>query len=172
MPRGDLSPLRQVRRLPRAGSARDPLRWWREARFGLFIHWGLYAIPAGVWRGERVPGIGEWLMFSRKIPVAEYERLAARFHPRHFDAAAIVRLALNAGQRYLVITAKHHEGFAMFRSAASPYNVVDATPWRRHSRARSASGSWCQGVASTTLYGLAAERNIANPSWCLAVMTR
>ncbi len=129
MSRGDLSTLRQtVRRTPAPGAA-DPLRWWRDARFGLFIHWGLYALPAGVWRGERVPGIGEWIMFSKKIPVADYAKLATTFHPRHFDAAAIVRLAREAGQGYLVITAKHHEGFAMYDSPSNPYNVVAATPW-------------------------------------------
>lgn len=130
MARGDLSTIRQtVRRSTRSG-APDPLRWWRDSRFGLFIHWGLYAIPAGEWRGEKVPGIGEWIMFSKKIPVADYEPLAQKFRPRRWDAAAIVRLARDAGQRYLVITAKHHEGFAMYDSAASPYNVVAATPWR------------------------------------------
>ncbi|MCW5550077.1 MAG: alpha-L-fucosidase, partial [Opitutaceae bacterium] len=95
-------------------AARDALARWRAARFGLFIHWGLYAIPAGVWQGKRVPYIGEWLMFREKIPVATYAKFAARFHPRRFDAAAIVRLAREAGQRYLVITAKHHDGFAMY----------------------------------------------------------
>lgn len=110
-------------------AARAALARWRAARFGLFIHWGLYAIPAGVWRGQRVPYIGEWLMFREKIPVATYAKFAARFHPRHFDAAAIVRLAREAGQRYIVITAKHHDGFAMYDSASNPYNVVAATPW-------------------------------------------
>ncbi|MEY3775523.1 MAG: hypothetical protein RLZZ129_2303 [Verrucomicrobiota bacterium] len=110
-------------------AARAALARWRAARFGLFIHWGLYAIPAGVWRGKRVPYIGEWLMFREKIPVATYAKFAARFHPRHFDAAAIVRLAREAGQRYLVITAKHHDGFAMYDSPSNPYNVVAATPW-------------------------------------------
>jgi alpha-L-fucosidase len=130
MARGDLSTIGQtVRRVAKRG-APDPLRWWRDARFGLFIHWGLYAIPAGEWRGEKVPGIGEWIMFSKKIPVADYSQLAAQFNPRHFDAASIVRLAREAGQGYLVITAKHHEGFAMYDSATSPYNVVAATPWR------------------------------------------
>jgi alpha-L-fucosidase len=123
----DLSAVKRPSRRP-AGS-RDDLAWWRQARFGLFIHWGLYAIPAGVWRGKRVPYIGEWLMFREKIPVANYAKLAARFHPRHWDAAAVVRLAREAGMGYLVVTAKHHDGFAMYRSTVSPYNVVDATPW-------------------------------------------
>lgn len=112
-------------------AARAALAHWREARFGLFIHWGLYAIPAGVWRGKRAPYIGEWLMFREKIPVATYAKLAARFNPRHFNAAAIVRLAREVGQRYLVITAKHHDGFAMYDSPSNPYNIVAATPFAR-----------------------------------------
>ena len=123
----DISAVKRPSR--RSASGRDDLAWWREARFGLFIHWGLYAIPAGVWQGKRVPYIGEWMMFREKIPVATYAKFAARFHPRHWDPAAIVRLAKEAGMGYLVITAKHHEGFAMYHSRVSPYNVVDATPW-------------------------------------------
>ena len=107
------------------------LSWWREARFGMFIHWGLYAIPAGIWKGEAVEGIGEWIMFRRRIPRAEYEPLAEQFNPTRFDARAWVRLALDAGMRYLVITAKHHDGFALYRSPCSPYNIVDATPFGR-----------------------------------------
>jgi alpha-L-fucosidase len=113
----------------RTPAGRDDLAWWRDTRFGLFIHWGLYALPAGVWRGKRVANAGELLMLSEKISVATYARLAARFHPRNWDARAIVGLAKAAGMGYVVITAKHHDGFAMYRSAASPYNVVDATPW-------------------------------------------
>ncbi len=112
-------------------AARAALARWREARFGLFIHWGLYALPAGVWQGKRVPYIGEWLMFREKIPVATYSELAAKFNPTHFDAAAIVRLAREAGQRYLVITAKHHDGFAMYDSPSNPYNIVAGTLWAR-----------------------------------------
>ena len=107
------------------------LDWWREARFGMFIHWGLYAIPAGVWKGEPVDGIGEWIMFRRRIPRAEYETLAKQFNPVKFDAKAWVDLAVQAGMRYLVITAKHHDGFALFRSPCCPYNIVDATPYGR-----------------------------------------
>ncbi len=124
----DISAVKRSRRRPASG--RDDLAWWREARFGLFIHWGLYAIPAGVWQGKRVPYIGEWMMFREKIPVAIYEKFAPQFNPRHWNPAAIVRLAKDAGMGYLVITAKHHEGFAMYRSATSRYNVVEATPWK------------------------------------------
>jgi alpha-L-fucosidase len=107
------------------------LEWFRHDKFGLFIHWGLYAIPAGYWKGERSPGIGEWVMNRMKIPVTEYAQLATQFNPVKFDAEAWAQLALDAGMKYVVITSKHHDGFALFRSAVSPYNMVDATPFKR-----------------------------------------
>jgi alpha-L-fucosidase len=107
------------------------LRWCRDAQLGRFIPWGLYAIPAGQWKGRTVPGIGEWIMNRARIPVTEYEQLARRFDPVKFDADAWVKLAKDAGMKYIVITSKHHDGFALFHSKASPYNVVDATPFKR-----------------------------------------
>lgn len=107
------------------------MAWWREARFGMFIHWGVYAVPAGEWRGKPVGGIGEWIMNSAKISVTDYAGLTASFNPVKFDAEAWVKLAKDAGQKYLVITSKHHDGFAMFGSRASPFNIVDATPFGR-----------------------------------------
>jgi len=107
------------------------MAWWREARFGMFIHWGLYAVPAGTWKGKQIGGIGEWIMNYAKIPIAEYEQLAKQFNPVKFNADEWVQLAKDAGMKYIVITAKHHDGFAMFDSDASPYNIVDATPFKR-----------------------------------------
>ena len=107
------------------------MQWWREARFGMFIHWGLYASPAGTWKGKQIPGIGEWIMNRARIPVREYEQLAEKFNPVRFDADEWVQIASDAGMKYLVITAKHHDGFALFKSQASPYNIVDATPFGR-----------------------------------------
>jgi alpha-L-fucosidase len=107
------------------------IQWFREAKFGLFIHWGLYAIPAGEWKGQPVAGIGEWIMNRAKIPVKEYEQLAARFDPIKFNAEEWVQLAVDAGMKYIVITSKHHDGFAMYGSKVSPYNIVDATPFKR-----------------------------------------
>jgi alpha-L-fucosidase len=107
------------------------LEWFREAKYGLFIHWGLYAIPAGEWNGKRSLGLGEWVMFRSTVPVAEYEKLAARFNPVKFNADEWVKLAKDAGMKYIVITSKHHDGFALFKSAASRYNIVDATPFKR-----------------------------------------
>lgn len=110
----------------------DPrLDWFREARFGMFIHWGLYAIPAGRWKGRAIPGIGEWIQLRARIPNAEYEQLAKQFNPTQFDAEAWVSLAKRAGQRYLTITAKHHDGFCMYDSKVTEYDIVDATPFGR-----------------------------------------
>src|SRR5689334_10174584 len=89
------------------------MAWWREAKFGMFIHWGVYSVPAGEWNGKPVGGIGEWIMNSAKISVTEYATLPARFNPVKFDAEALVKVAKAAGQKYIVITAKHHDGFAM-----------------------------------------------------------
>jgi alpha-L-fucosidase len=107
------------------------LQWYREAKYGLFIHWGLYSIPAGEWKGKRAPGIGEWIMNRLRIPVRDYEALASQFNPVKFDPDAWVRLAQDAGMKYMVITSKHHDGFALFQSKVSRFNMVDATPFKR-----------------------------------------
>ena len=107
------------------------MEWWRDARFGLFIHWGLYAQPAGEWKGEQIRGISEWIMARAEIPVKEYEKLTETFNPVKYNAEEWVMLAKEAGMKYIVITSKHHDGFAMFHSKASPYNIVDATPFDR-----------------------------------------
>ena len=107
------------------------MQWWRDARFGMFIHWGLYAQPAGEWNGKEIPGISEWIMLRAQIPVNDYENIAQTFNPVKFDADAWVEMAKNAGMKYIVITSKHHDGFAMFHSLASKYNIYDATPFKR-----------------------------------------
>ncbi|MFO7633867.1 MAG: alpha-L-fucosidase [Caldilinea sp.] len=131
----------------RPEARRDPrIDWWRNAKFGLFIHWGLYAIPAGVWKGQEIPGIGEWIMHSARIPINEYEQLAPQFNPVQFNAAAWVSLAKAAGQKYLVITSKHHDGFCMFDSALTDYNIVDASPFGRDPMKELAAECARQGV--------------------------
>ena len=115
-----------------AGADRDQrMGWWRDARFGMFIHWGLYAVPAGEYKGQRSNRIGEWIMEWANIPRRDYERFATQFNPVKFDAAEWVRTAKNAGMKYIVITSKHHDGFSMFDSAVSPYNIVAATPYKK-----------------------------------------
>lgn len=107
----------------------ERMQWWRDARFGMFIHWGLYSIPAGEWKDVEYPQIGEWIMKNAKIPVKEYEQLAEQFNPVKFNAHDFVSTAKNAGMKYITITSKHHDGFAMFQSNTSKYNIVDATPY-------------------------------------------
>ncbi|HXH61888.1 MAG TPA: alpha-L-fucosidase [Fimbriimonadaceae bacterium] len=104
------------------------LDWWREARFGLFIHWGLYAIPAGEYGGKT--DYGEWIMNNAHIPVQQYEKYKDEFNPTKFDADAWVKMAKDAGMKYIVITTKHHDGFALFDSKVSDYDVM-ATPYHR-----------------------------------------
>ena len=122
-------PAIQDKETPAQRDAR--MEWWRAARFGMFIHWGLYSIPAGTWDGKQIPGIGEWIMNSASIPVAQYKNLAKQFNPTGFSAHDIVSLAKSAGMKYIVITSKHHDGFAMFDSKADPFNIVAATPFHR-----------------------------------------
>jgi len=107
------------------------MAWWRDAKFGMFIHWGIYSVPAGNYDGKPVPGIGEWIMNTAKIPVATYAKYAGQFNPVQFNADRWVLAAKNAGMKYIVITSKHHDGFAMFHTQASPYNIYDATPFHR-----------------------------------------
>jgi alpha-L-fucosidase len=107
----------------------ERMKWWREARFGLFIHWGVYAVPAGTYNGIQINRIGEWIMNRGKIPVAEYQKFANDFNPVKYDADAWVKMAKDAGMKYIVITAKHHDGFALFKTDASKWDIVDATPY-------------------------------------------
>lgn len=112
----------------------------------MFIHWGLYAIPAGVWKGQEIPGIGEWIQQRARIPVFEYEQLASQFNPLRFNAAEWVSLAKQAGQKYLVLTSKHHDGFCLFKSDYTPYNIVEATPFGRDVVAELAQECARQGI--------------------------
>jgi len=107
----------------------ERMEWWREARFGMFIHWGVYALPAGIWDGRQIGSIGEWIMNRGKIPVADYQRMAKNFNPVNYDPDAWVRMAKDAGMKYIVITSKHHDGFALFETKASKWNVVDDTAY-------------------------------------------
>jgi len=105
--------------------------WMKESRFAMFIHWGLYSELGGRWQDRNYYGISEWIMNRARIPAAEYEKVAGRFNPTGFDARDWARTAKAAGMRTIMITAKHHDGFAMFGSKASRYNIVDATPFHR-----------------------------------------
>lgn len=110
---------------------KDPTLWWKQAGFGMMIHWGLYSLLAGEYQGQRMEYIGEWIMRRFGIPISEYEKLAGRFKAERFDADQWVSLAKEAHMGYLVVTAKHHDGFCLFHSKVDSYNVVDATPFGR-----------------------------------------
>ncbi|GAA4217366.1 alpha-L-fucosidase [Sphingomonas endophytica] len=117
-------------------------KWFQDAKFGIFLHWGLYSELGGTGSS----GGAEWIMQDNKIPAAKYERLAKFFYPQKFDADAWVRSFKDAGARYIVITSKHHDGFAMFDSKVSPYNVVQATPFKRDPIGELAAACRRQGV--------------------------
>lgn len=106
-------------------------KWFKEAQYGMMVHWGLYSLLAGEWRGRFCGPYAEWIQANLAIPNAEYGQLAKAFNPVCFDADAWVRLAKACGMQYFVVTSKHHDGFAMFHSKVDRYNVVDATPFGR-----------------------------------------
>ncbi len=119
---------RQTRQVETKEQLDQRMGWWREARFGMFIHWGLYAVPAGEWKGRA--DHAEWIMHTAKIPVEEYELFAREFNPVKFDARKWVSLAKEAGMKYIVITSKHHDGFCLFNSEFTDYDIMDATPFK------------------------------------------
>ncbi|NBP51825.1 MAG: alpha-L-fucosidase, partial [Actinobacteria bacterium] len=122
------------------------MKWWREARFGMFIHFGLYSTPAGTWEGKPVGGVGEWLLQNAKIDPIVYERtLLPKFNPTRFDAREWVRIAKDAGMGYVVVTTKHHDGFALWNSASSDYDVM-ATPFRRDIMRELADAARAEGL--------------------------
>ena len=104
-------------------------KWWREAKFGMFIHWGIYAVPADSTDLQGHKRIAEWYFSNKQVQVADYEKFASQFDPVQFDARQWVETAKNAGMKYIVITSKHHDGFSMFDTKMTDYNVVEATPW-------------------------------------------
>jgi alpha-L-fucosidase len=109
----------------------ERIAWWRDAKFGMFVHWGIYSLPGGEWKGNRVSGYAEHLMRKEKIFRAEYLEIAHQFNPVKFNADEWIRAAKNAGMRYFVITAKHHDGFAMYDSKVSDFNIIKQTSFGR-----------------------------------------
>ncbi len=133
------------------------MAWWREAKFGMFIHWGIYSVPAGSYRGKLIDKDGAWIMDRGNIPVATYAAYAKQFNPVKFDATEWVRIAKSAGMRYIVITAKHHDGFAMFPSRASTFNIHDATPFPRDPLAELSAACRKEGVRFGLYYSQAMD---------------
>ena len=143
------------------------MAWWKEARFGMFIHWGLYSIPAGEWnnRKTKIGETTEWIQCYMKIPVADYKALASGFNPTQFNADDFVRLAKKAGMKYIVQTAKHHEGFAMFKSS-DPFNVVDQTPYNKDIVKAMAEACKKQGMHFGLYYSQAQDWNHPGGAVC------
>jgi alpha-L-fucosidase len=150
------------------------MAWWREARFGMFIHWGVYAVPAGTYKGQKIDRIGEWIMNRGKIPVAGYQAFAKEFNPVNYNADEWVRMAKDAGMKYIVITAKHHDGFALFDSKASNWDIADATPYKKDLLKPLAEACRRHGIKLGFYYsqaqdwnnpGGAAARKVASEGW-------
>ncbi len=135
------------------------MAWWRDAKFGMFIHWGVYSVPAGFYHDKPVAGIGEWIMNKGKIPMAEYQAFAKKFNPTNFNADQWVKIAKDAGMKYIVITSKHHDGFAMFCSQASKWNICDATPFGRDPLKELAAACRKQGLRLGFYYSQAQDWN-------------
>lgn len=142
-----------------AAALSDRTQWFRDARFGMFIHWGVYAVPAGEWQGKPVNGIGEWIMKNGRIPVADYRAFARDFTAAKYDPAAWAALARRAGMKYVVITAKHHDGFALYDSAASDWNAVKASGAGRDLLAPLAKAVRAEGLKFGTYYSQAQDWN-------------
>ena len=109
----------------------EQVKWFKEAKYGMMAHWGLYSMLAGEYRGRRVKTYAEWIQSYAAIPNAEYELLAKSFNPIYFNADEWIRLAKDSGMKYFVFTSKHHDGFAMYHSKVDKFNVVDGTPFGR-----------------------------------------
>ena len=125
-------PLDQPQPPAGAGPSAATIKGWQDRKFGMFIHFGLYSLAGGVWNGKRIDnGYSEQIFANAPLPPEQYEALAKQFDPVHFDADAIVALAKAAGMKFIVITAKHHDGFNLFQTAQTPYNTVDGTPYHK-----------------------------------------
>ena len=122
------------------------IQWWREAKFGMFIHWGIYSLPGGEWKGKKVSGYAEHLMRKEKISRNEYLDLAHQFNPVKFNAEEWILNAKKAGMKYFIITAKHHDGFAMYDSKVSDFTIAQQTSFKRDPMAELATAAKKHGI--------------------------
>jgi len=136
---------------------KDKMEWWNDARFGMFIHWGVYSDLGGVWKGEPVKGYAEHIMRISQIPLEEYKEVAMNFNPTEFDADEWVRICKDAGMKYMIITSKHHDGFAMFDSKITDYDIVDMTPFKRDPIAELKAACDRQGIKFGLYYSHAQD---------------
>ncbi len=142
----------------------DRMQWFSDGRFGMFVHWGPYAMLGGEYNGKKDPFIAEWIQHSSRIPYQAYEQMAASFNPVKFDAEQYVRTAKDAGMKYIVITAKHHDGFCMWDSKLTKYNIVRWTKYKRDVIRELASECRKQGIKFGIYYSV---RDWHHPDWTL-----
>ncbi|MDV7139157.1 alpha-L-fucosidase [Maribacter sp. TH_r10] len=128
------------------------MEWWQDARFGMFIHWGVYSKAGGEWKGET--NHAEWLQFTAKIPLQEYKEYAKTFNPIKFDAKEWVSIAKNAGMKYIVVTSKHHDGFAMYNSQVNDHNIIKGSSFHRDPLKELAEECKKQGLRFCVYYSL------------------
>ncbi len=130
------------------------MQWWRQARFGMFIHWGLYAVPAGVHKGKHYDNYGEWIMALAKIDPQEYTAYSKMFNPAWYDADQWAQIAQDAGMKYMVITSKHHDGFSIYDSACSEYDIIDTAPYGKDPIAPLAAACKKRGIKFAFYYSI------------------
>jgi len=132
------------------------LKWWNDATFGLFIHWGAYAVPAGEYKGVPLKKgeVGEWIMHQAKVPTSEYEAWVRQFNPVKFNAKEWVRVAKDAGVKYIVITSKHHDGFCLWDSKVTNYDIMDFTPFKRDILRELTNECKAQGIRMCFYYSI------------------
>ena len=133
------------------------MAWWRDAKFGMFIHWGVYSVPAGKYDGKQIRGNGEWILLRAKIPVETYRGYAKDFNPVKYDPVAWAKLAKQAGMRYMVITSKHHDGFALYPSDVTDWDIADATPYGKDLLGPLAEAARAEGLKFGLYYSQAQD---------------
>ncbi len=164
---------------PESRAERDRrMEWWRDAGFGMFIHWGVYSVPAGIYNGVESKEIGEWIMHTMHIPTQDYEEFAKQFNPQKFDAKKWVAIAKKAGVKYIVITSKHHDGFCMWDSKVTTYDIMDTSPFKRDILRELTDACNAAGIKMCFYYSIMdwhqpdaeskknyAHQNTENPDW-------
>ncbi len=138
------------------------MKWFKDAKFGMFVHWGIYSVPAGEWKGKT--NYGEWFQLQTKMPCAEYDQFASRFNPVKFDARAFVKVAKDAGMKYIVVTSKHHDGFCMYDTKLTEFNIIKASPYGRDPLKALAEACREAGLVFCVYYSLADWHHPESPA--------
>ena len=154
----------------------DMKKWFKEAKYGMMIHWGLYSVLGGEWKNHYSEAYAEWIQATLAIPNAEYAKLANVFNPIYFNAEDWVKFAKGCGMQYMVLTSKHHDGFAMFRSKVDPFNIFDATPFKQDVVAELAEACYKHGLKLGLYYSQDLDWHekhgggyLSNPDWSAGI---